>query len=236
MSMKFVAHRGFKFFETENTLEAFQYAMDVESCYGIETDVYKTIDDHFVLIHDNDLSIITNKKYKTKVNKSTLREIKTILLPNKNGEYDGNERRIPTLKEGLELIKTSSKVLFLEFKEDFNNDDIKKIIDIIVDNGMLDRVVFISFFKNVLLRVRNVLPKQKCMLLLNKFDNKSLEFAKINNIGLDINFEKLSKINILKILENKVLLNVFTVNNLMNAKELSDLGIDLLTSDWIYKI
>ena len=51
--MKMVAHRGLSGLELENTAAAFVAAGN-RSYYGIETDVHRTADGKFVVIHEFD--------------------------------------------------------------------------------------------------------------------------------------------------------------------------------------
>ena len=50
--VKMVAHRGMSGLELENTCSAFVAAGN-RSYYGIETDVHRTSDGHFIIIHDD---------------------------------------------------------------------------------------------------------------------------------------------------------------------------------------
>ena len=50
-----IAHRGSLQYAPENTEEAFSYALKQPQYIGIETDIRKTADDHFVLVHDASL-------------------------------------------------------------------------------------------------------------------------------------------------------------------------------------
>jgi glycerophosphoryl diester phosphodiesterase len=50
-----IAHRGSLQYAPENTEEAFSYALKQPQYIGIETDIRKTSDDHFVLVHDASL-------------------------------------------------------------------------------------------------------------------------------------------------------------------------------------
>ena len=49
---KMIAHRGLSGLETENSIPAFVAAAN-RSYYGIETDVHRTGDGRFVIIHDD---------------------------------------------------------------------------------------------------------------------------------------------------------------------------------------
>ena len=96
-SCKMVAHRGVSGLEKENTMAAFVAAGN-RSYYGIETDIHRTLDGHYVAIHDADTGRVARQKLN--VGQSTLAELRAICL---NDIADGEPRgdlRIPTLQRG----------------------------------------------------------------------------------------------------------------------------------------
>ena len=56
---KMIAHRGLSGIEQENTNAAFVAAGN-RSYYGIETDVHRTADGQYVIIHDDTTARVTN--------------------------------------------------------------------------------------------------------------------------------------------------------------------------------
>ena len=59
-NVKMVAHRGLSGIERENTNPAFVAAGN-RSYWGIETDVHKTSDGQFIIIHDETTERVTGK-------------------------------------------------------------------------------------------------------------------------------------------------------------------------------
>ena len=88
-----IAHRGAKAYEPENTLQAFQKALDLNSD-GIELDVHLCTDGHVIVIHDETIDRTTNGK--GLVNTFSLAELKSFLI---DGKY-----QIPTLNEVFDLV------------------------------------------------------------------------------------------------------------------------------------
>lgn len=113
---KIFAHRGSKGTHPENTIPAFQEAIDALAD-GIELDVQLTIDGHLVVIHDEKLNRTTNGKGWVK--DYTLEEIKGLDAGAWFGE-NYEHTRIPTLEEVLTLLKenTYSGILNIELKTD----------------------------------------------------------------------------------------------------------------------
>lgn len=100
-----IAHRGASAYEPENTLRAFQLAIE-QGAQMIELDLHTTRDGQVVVIHDETLDHTTNLK--GRVDQLTLGELKHADA--------GQGERVPTLDEVLDL--TAGKVrLYLEIKD-----------------------------------------------------------------------------------------------------------------------
>jgi len=100
-----IAHRGASAYEPENTLRAFDLAIQ-QGAQMIELDLHVTCDNHVVVIHDPTLNHRTNLT--GRVDRLTLAEIKRADA--------GKGERVPTLDETLDL--TMGKVgLYLEIKD-----------------------------------------------------------------------------------------------------------------------
>ncbi len=114
--IKVIAHRGSKGTHPENTLSAFQEAIDVKAD-GIELDVQLTCDGKLVVIHDEKLNRTTNAKGWVK--DLTLAEIKELDAGSWFAE-EYKDTRIPTLEEVLNLLKHNrfSGLLNIELKTD----------------------------------------------------------------------------------------------------------------------
>jgi glycerophosphoryl diester phosphodiesterase len=100
-----IAHRGASADEPENTLRAFQRAIE-QGAQMIELDLHLSADGQVVVIHDETLDHTTNQR--GRVDQLTLAEIKRADA--------GKGERVPTLNEVLDL--TTGKVrLYLEIKD-----------------------------------------------------------------------------------------------------------------------
>jgi len=96
----------------ENSIAAFEQAL-VNGADFIETDVRRTKDGVFVLIHDGGLGRATNGGHDDKVTNHTLAQLKTFFLRNQEGKV--TTHKIPTLKEALDWARGKT-VLFLDVK------------------------------------------------------------------------------------------------------------------------
>lgn len=158
-----IAHRGGSKYAPENTLAAFQYAVD-QGADGIELDVHLSADGEVVVIHDAALDRTTNGS--GFVHEKTLAELKELDA----GSWFGAEfagQQLPTLTEVFELV--GDKLLInVELKGPglFKSALPEKVVEIVKRFSFTDRVIF-SSFKSWLLRMTGqLLPDARLGLLL----------------------------------------------------------------------
>ena len=122
-STKFIAHRGLSSEAPENTLLAFDKAGQA-GFWGIETDIRKTNDGKFILLHDATFSRMcgVNKKPED----MTLDEIRelNIITGNNYDLYKNDQRatKIPTLEEYLNVCLQYNMVPVIEIKMSYDHD------------------------------------------------------------------------------------------------------------------
>jgi glycerophosphoryl diester phosphodiesterase len=109
-----IAHRGASGHAPENTLVAFERAVQLGASF-IETDLHLTRDARFVAIHDAVLERTTNGR--GPVHDFTLRELRELDA----GKWFDREfmgEKIPTLEEILQFSRDNDVVFYLEVKYD----------------------------------------------------------------------------------------------------------------------
>jgi len=97
-----IAHRGEAKLAPENTLAAFDLAIE-EGAKSIEMDVRMTSDGNLVLMHDDDVSRTTDGT--GKISDMTLEEVKALRIKPKVWMSVHEEQEVPTLEEALLFIK-----------------------------------------------------------------------------------------------------------------------------------
>lgn len=105
------AHRGASKYAPENTLPAFQKAIEMKAD-GIELDVQMTKDAQCVVIHDETIKRVSNENGWVK--DYTLEELKKFNFNKGFAEY--GKVQIPTLEEVLQLVKPSGLTINIELK------------------------------------------------------------------------------------------------------------------------
>ena len=148
-----ISHRGEHLHHPENTMPAFQAAIDAHADY-FELDVRTTSDGKFVIMHDGTLDRTTNGT--GEVYKHTFDEIRALDAGAKfSPAFAGT--KVPTLDEALELAHGKINVYV-----DTKYADPQKLVDTIVSHNMQDHVVIYGnpFF---LYEVRKIMPTLRVM-------------------------------------------------------------------------
>ena len=228
-SVRMIAHRGASALERENTCAAFVAAGN-RSYYGIETDLYVTADGKYAIGHDP--SLLRCGGVDIKMQDATLEELRAVTL----FDIDGATRRadliVPELWEYISICKKYEKVAVLELKSAFTPEQTEEIIAIIKSYDYLDKVIFISFIPEDLLRVRAACPEAICQLLPPKNDPEWIfKFCLENRIDLDAYHAYLTKEIVDKAHAAGLLVNAWTVDNPADAERMIEIGVDFITSN-----
>ena len=174
MSLHCVAHRGYSAVAPENTLPALAAAVRGGASY-VEFDVRTTADGVPVVFHDRTVDRTTDGS--GHVWELTVGEVRALDAGSWfSPAYRGV--RVPLLTEALDLVPTPGPQLLLEIKPPADADDIKRIMDMVADRGLLDRTVVQSFDPQVVRLVREVVPEVRRGLLRLRFEADTVPLAK----------------------------------------------------------
>lgn len=148
-------HRGASGYAPENTIPAFQKAID-QGADGIELDVQLTKDDQMVVIHDEWIDRTSDGKGWVK--DYTLEELRKFNFNNGMSEFGFVE--IPTLREVYELIKPTDLTINVELKTGvvFYPELERKVIELTAEYGMEDRVLYSSFNHYSCVKIHDIKP------------------------------------------------------------------------------
>lgn len=224
-----IAHRGASLLEKENTYPAFISAGN-RTYYGIESDVHKTIDNKYVIIHDDWTGRVAIDNMEVeKTTYDTLRKLKLLDLDGKKGR---NDIRIPSLEEYISICKKYDKVAVLEFKNKFEEKEIIEMTEIVKNLDYFDNTIFISFCLENLLNLRKNYVDAKAQYLVETvIDDKLIETLEKNKLDLDVLYTLLTKENIKQLHSKNIKINCWTVNKKEDAEKLIDLGVDYITTN-----
>jgi len=151
--MKIWAHRGCSQRYPENTLSAFENAVELKGLTGIELDIQLTRDGEIVVIHDERVDRTTDgigyvKDY-------SLDELKRLKID------AGNDRqeKIPSMEEVLDLLENKLK-RGLRLNIELKNSIIpyegmeEKILETVSRRGLGDSIIYSSFYGRSLERLK----------------------------------------------------------------------------------
>ena len=224
-----IAHRGLSGLERENTCASF-IAAGNRGYFGIETDIHRTADGRYIVIHDDDAKRVANADICVEeTDYETLRAIRM-------NDLDGNPRGdliFPSLEEYIQICRQYGKTSVLELKNHFEPEDIETVIQIIRDLSWLDHTIFISFDLPNMLCIRKLLPEQPAQYLTTQFDQGLLDILIKNHLDLDIYYRSITAELVSSCHENGILVNVWTVDSLEDARRMIDCGVDYITSNII---
>lgn len=224
-----VAHRGLSGLERENTIPAFLAACQ-RSYYAVETDVRITNDGKFVLNHDSTLERVSNGKYKCVIEESTLTELKTIILPDKDGSEVRRDIRIPSLSEYVHVCKKYNKKCVLEIKTPFTEKQLEEMIEEIKGQDYLDSMIFISFYADNC-KILRKLTDNKIQFLSSELSDSIFDMCKEYRFDVSGAYKRMTKEWVDKFHTEGLEVNVWTVDSPDAAEKMVKMGVDYITSN-----
>jgi glycerophosphoryl diester phosphodiesterase len=172
------AHRGASAYAPENTLEAFQLAID-QGAEGIELDVQLTSDGVLVVAHDERLERVSNGS--GWIYEHSLKELRGLDFSKAYPNYAIT--RIPTLEEVYDLVKPTDLIVNVEIKKgivDYKGIE-EKLILLEKKMKMRNRIIYSSFNHFCLMALREQDSEAKIGLLYSDGWMHVAEYAKSLN-------------------------------------------------------
>jgi glycerophosphoryl diester phosphodiesterase len=221
-----IAHRGFSGHAPENTLVAIRQAIEVGADM-VEIDVTVTSDGHVILLHDETLDRTTDGQGLP--TEKTLDEIRRLDAGSWFGpDYAGE--KIPTLSEALETVKDRILINIEIKSEALEHGVVPKVAALIVEHGMLDRVVVSSFSPEALRLMKITDPAVITATLFNKelhTDRDPLEIImEVGSHGFNISGKRLTAEMVERCHKHGIPVAVYTVNEPSEMRRLMELGVD----------
>lgn len=228
---KYLGHRGYSGKYPENTLLAFQKAIEA-GADGIELDVQFSKDGQLVVIHDETLDRTTTGKGWVK--NYTLEELKTFDASYKFTDQYGFTP-IPTLGEVFAYMADKDAITNVELKTGvFEYEGIEEsVLDCIRHYNLSEKVIISSFNHYSILKMRKLAPELKCGLLTECWLINAGKYVH----DLDVpcyhpEFRNLTPEITGEIKQYGLEINTWTVNTLEDFKNLESLGIDIAIGNY----
>lgn len=225
--VKMVAHRGVSGLERENTCASFVAAGN-RSYFGVETDVHRTADGRYIVVHDDDLRRIAGLDLV--VEETDFDTLRAVRLSDLQGALRG-DLMLPTLEEYVRICKAYDKDCILEIKNHFEPEDVERVIAIIRGLNWLERTVFISFDLPNMLCIREKLPAQRAQYLVCDFADGLIDLLREHHLDLDIEYTAVTAERVRACHEAGIQVNVWTVDDPAQARRVAQCGVDFITTN-----
>lgn len=217
---------------TENTLASFERAR-VDGADGVELDVRCTRDDVVVVMHDPSLARMTGKRDARAVATLTLDELRRV-------ELEGGERA-PTLAEVLDWADAHAMRVNVELKHDVPNERRLAIATARLLDGrarIAEGVLLSSFQPRLLAAMRVLLPRVPRAFLFHEKQRFAKSPLLVRAIARSVGAMALhpertlcSPERVLAWKNSGFVINVWTVNDEGEARDLAALGVDGIITD-----
>lgn len=232
-----IGHRGVPYYAPENTTPSMQLALDLKAD-GVETDVYLTVDNKVMVMHDRTTSRTgSGVNHDMKKTESSVLE-KVDVGKFKDAWFKGTT--IPYLKEILDITPTGKKVV-IEIKDEA--DTVPPVKELIQATGRpWSDFAIISFNFEVCEAAREQMPEIEVYYLegatekktkkLKTFDASVLERAKDAGLtGVDLDYRGVTKELVKQCHDMGMKFWVWTVNEDEDIKRMADFGVDAITTN-----
>lgn len=225
------AHRGASGYAPENTLEAFEKAVEMKAD-GVELDIQLSKDGEIVVIHDEWIDRVTEGK--GEVRQYTLAELKRFHANRTFPEFQ--EARIPTLAEVYELLKPTNLTINVELKTGvfFYPGIEEKVLKLTKEMGMEDRIWYSSFNHYTVKRLKEKNPEAKTGILYADGIYGIGEYAEMLNA--DALHPALYNVLYPDMVEEchsrGKKIHVWTVNEVSYIQKMLELGVDAIIGNY----
>ncbi|MDD3186090.1 MAG: glycerophosphodiester phosphodiesterase family protein [Anaerostipes sp.] len=250
-STKFIAHRGLSAYAPENTIKAYELA-GAAGFWGAETDVRRTSDGHFILLHDETFKRTCGVDKKPE--NMTLEEVKELKIKSGNGysKYKNyaSATTVPTLEEYLNTCKKYNMVPVIEIKMEYTNDgtqtydqmqemvkgDMQKLHDTTKSIMGTSQYKYIAYDLETLIQLNGVvkaekLPNVTMEHVVSYTSTGYISFYKNRDIGLDCKYNNLSTSLLKQFKSSGVATNVWTIDDAADVWTYINAGVDNITTN-----
>lgn len=220
--MQVIAHRGAKGYVSENTIAAFQKALEM-GADGIELDVFASADGHIIVFHDEHTDRLCGVTASIKdLPLDEIRKLKVDL-----------HHQIPTLAEVFDFVDKRC-LINVEIKAEAATQTVCELIETYVLDGWdYEHFLVSSFDWPSLQFIRNNFPKIPLGVLTETDLDLAIGFAKsIRAETFHPYFHLLDETSVAKIKAENLKLYVWTVNEPEDIARIESLGIDGIITDF----
>ena len=222
-----LGHRGVRGDAPENTMSAFQLAKE-QGADGIELDIRLDASGDAVVIHDRTLERVTNGEDARKVEDLTREELNWVNV--------GDGQRVPRLIEVLDWAENESMRVNVEIKQDVPSRFaiVREVARILRARRGAGRSIIVSSFDPAIVMLVGRATRVPTALLFHadqRFGRKGRAWRALGATAVHPERVLCSPERVRHWKKQGALVNVWTVNDPNEARDLAALGVDGLVSD-----
>lgn len=222
---KITAHRGASAEYPENTIPAFEAAIDYGADW-LEIDVQQTADGVLIVMHDSNLYRTTGvDKNVWEVTYDEIRDLDA-------GSYMGEEFcdvRISTLEEVLDLCKNRININIELKPTGHETDFVKQVVDLIHEYEMVDECMIASMSYGALVETKEYDPRIQTIYVMKTVYGYFADLEAVDVFSIKNTYITERTVESIH-LEGK-LVCAWTVNSLKTMEQMIDIGVDNLITD-----
>ncbi|CAN5220117.1 glycerophosphodiester phosphodiesterase [soil metagenome] len=240
-----IAHRGASEIAPENTLAAFQKALE-DGAEGIEFDVQLAKDGVPIVFHDFRLERIGQKK--GRVADFTSLELQNLDVgswfnlknPNK-ADHKFSEEVVPTLVQLLDFLNDYKGLIYVELKckDEETSALVEAVCKTIRNSNLLPLIIVKSFNLEAIFQIKQLLPEVRTAALFAPKIRTILHYKRLlvekaeryTADELSIHLSLATESFVQKAGRNKFLVTIWTANNVIWVKRAADLGINAIITN-----
>ena len=200
MKIKRIAHRGFSSEAPENTQASFAMAVEGDF-YGVECDIWKSKDGVYVVSHDGHLRRMCG--IDRWIPQMTFEEIISYPVTAGKKREEHPLQHLISFSQYLSIMARSETIHpIVELKMDYTTVELREIVNLVKQKGLLERAVFISMHLLALLRLKDIgIPASRLQYVYGavggnkwtKVSDELIAWLTENEISLDSRYTLVSK-------------------------------------------
>ncbi|WP_317853962.1 glycerophosphodiester phosphodiesterase [Chakrabartyella piscis] len=228
--MKVIAHRGYSGRYPENTMLAFQKAVEA-GADGIEMDVQMTKDGHVVIIHDEAVDRTTDGVgFVADYTLEELRKLNAAKLFPDVVDF----APIPTFEEFCVWAKEQDIFTNIELKTSVHYyvGIEEKTIELMKKHDVMDKMYFSSFNHMSLVKTMEISPEVPVGALVVSLENAGQYCKQYGFANYHPDYNGLTQKEVEQCKENGIAINVWTVNDMGGLEQLHKWGCDGIITNY----
>lgn len=224
-------HRGACAYAPENTVPAFQMALDM-GADGIECDVHLTKDGRFVICHDDRIDRTSDGR--GTIVELTLAEIKSHDFGAKFDEkYKGTPA--PTLEEMLDVVKVMNPVNIeiKKFGGKYKTDEALNLFyDVLKKYDIIGNTIVSSFDAPLIKRLKQLHPDVYTCFLYNKRRSPAAYAQSLGCSAIHPYHKNLKKVTVENAHKRGLKVNCWTANEEADIRRMIEIGCDGIITNY----